>query len=563
MLLADLKSMAGGLGIRGAGSMKKAQLVDAIKAAQSGWPVGGQSAARQRPLASAEPSRRPSRRPRPSRRRRAGAGSRRASARRASASDRPTDRHDRQDRSQDREPGPQQDDRTARTGSQDGEPGQPGRPGQDRAARGTRQNQDQQDRSQGRNQQPGPQQPGQRPGQPTTDGGSRRSRRRRGRDRDRDRAAAARRPAASAASRTPRSSTTTCSPRRRASSTCSTTTRSSAPAATCPAPTTSTSRCRWCASTACAAATRSSARCASPARASARRSSTRWCASTRSTAPTPRPSKNRVEFAKLTPLYPSERLRLETEPTNLIGRVIDIAVPDRQGPARADRVAVQGRQDDDHAVDREVDHDQQPRVPPDGRPRRRASGGGHRLRAVDQGRGHLLDLRPAGQRPHDRRRARDRAGQAPRRARPRRRRAARRHHPPRPRLQPGRAGVRPDPVRRRRLGGALPAEEVLRRRPQHRERRLADHPRHRADRERLEDGRGDLRGVQGHRQHGDPAAPRLRRQAPVPRDRRGPERHPPRGAPDEQGGARRSSGSSAGCSPGSTASRPSSCCSSG
>ena len=40
-----------------------------------------------------------------------------------------------------------------------------------------------------------------------------------------------------------------------------------------------------------------------------------------------------------------------------------------------------------------------------------------------------------------------------------------------------------------------------------------DHPRDRADRERLEDGRGDLRGVQGHRQHGDPAAPRLRRQA--------------------------------------------------
>jgi transcription termination factor Rho len=36
MLLADLKSMAGGLGIRGTGSMKKAQLVDAIKAAQSG-----------------------------------------------------------------------------------------------------------------------------------------------------------------------------------------------------------------------------------------------------------------------------------------------------------------------------------------------------------------------------------------------------------------------------------------------------------------------------------------------------------------------------------------------
>jgi transcription termination factor Rho len=36
MLLADLKSMAAGLGISGAGSMKKAQLVEAIKATQSG-----------------------------------------------------------------------------------------------------------------------------------------------------------------------------------------------------------------------------------------------------------------------------------------------------------------------------------------------------------------------------------------------------------------------------------------------------------------------------------------------------------------------------------------------
>nr|WP_179617599.1 transcription termination factor Rho [Nocardioides marinisabuli] len=35
MLIADLKSLAGGLGISGAGSMKKAQLVEAIKAAQS------------------------------------------------------------------------------------------------------------------------------------------------------------------------------------------------------------------------------------------------------------------------------------------------------------------------------------------------------------------------------------------------------------------------------------------------------------------------------------------------------------------------------------------------
>ena len=39
MLVADLKAMASGLGISGAGSMKKPQLVQAIKAAQSG---GGQ-----------------------------------------------------------------------------------------------------------------------------------------------------------------------------------------------------------------------------------------------------------------------------------------------------------------------------------------------------------------------------------------------------------------------------------------------------------------------------------------------------------------------------------------
>ncbi|QNN51953.1 transcription termination factor Rho [Nocardioides mesophilus] len=45
----------------------------------------------------------------------------------------------------------------------------------------------------------------------------------------------------------------------------------------------------------------------------------------------PEAAKGRVEFQKLTPLYPSERLRLETESTNLIGRVIDIAAPIGKG----------------------------------------------------------------------------------------------------------------------------------------------------------------------------------------------------------------------------------------
>jgi transcription termination factor Rho len=61
----------------------------------------------------------------------------------------------------------------------------------------------------------------------------------------------------------------------------------------------------------------------------------------------PEAAKNRVEFAKLTPLYPSERLRLETEPTNLIGRVIDIASPIGKGqrglivsPAKAGKTMI-------------------------------------------------------------------------------------------------------------------------------------------------------------------------------------------------------------------------------
>ncbi len=43
MLLPELKQMAGGLGIKGAGAMRKSQLVDAIKAAQSGGQSGGKS----------------------------------------------------------------------------------------------------------------------------------------------------------------------------------------------------------------------------------------------------------------------------------------------------------------------------------------------------------------------------------------------------------------------------------------------------------------------------------------------------------------------------------------
>jgi len=46
---------------------------------------------------------------------------------------------------------------------------------------------------------------------------------------------------------------------------------------------------------------------------------------------TPEESGARVEFQKLTPLYPQERLRLETEPTKLTQRIIDLVAPIGKG----------------------------------------------------------------------------------------------------------------------------------------------------------------------------------------------------------------------------------------
>ncbi len=114
------------------------------------------------------------------------------------------------------------------------------------------------------------------------------------------------------------------------------------------------------------------------------------------------------------------------------------------------------------------------------------------------------------------------------------------------------AGLRSHAVRRSRRRGALPAEALLRRGAQHRERRLAHHPRHGARRDRLQDGRGDLRGVQGHRQHGAaPVAP-ARRQADLPGRRRLRIRHPPRGDADGRRTRSRSPGSCVARSPDST-----------
>ena len=61
----------------------------------------------------------------------------------------------------------------------------------------------------------------------------------------------------------------------------------------------------------------------------------------------PETAQERLEFEKLTPLYPAERLRLETAPTNMIGRVIDIVAPIGKGqrglivsPAKAGKTMI-------------------------------------------------------------------------------------------------------------------------------------------------------------------------------------------------------------------------------
>ena len=164
----------------------------------------------------------------------------------------------------------------------------------------------------------------------------------------------------------------------------------------------------------------------------------RW---TRSTGWTRRRPARRPEFYKLTPLYPQERLRLETEPHILTTRVIDLVMPIGKGqralivsPPKAGKTMVL------QAIANAITT-QQPRVPPDGRAGRRAARRGHRHAALGEGRGHRLHLRPAAAGPHHGRRAGHRAGQAAGRAGPRRGRAARLDHPARPGLQPGRAGV--------------------------------------------------------------------------------------------------------------------------
>ncbi len=73
---------------------------------------------------------------------------------------------------------------------------------------------------------------------------------------------------------------------------------------------------------------------------------------------------------------------------------------------------------------------------------------------------------------------------------------------------------------------AAAAEALLRRREKHRGRRFALDHRYGSDRHWLEDGRGHLRGIQGHRQQRDRSRPQGLRQADLPLARRRQVRYP-------------------------------------
>ena len=96
----------------------------------------------------------------------------------------------------------------------------------------------------------------------------------------------------------------------------------------------------------------------------------------------PEEARNKIFFDNLTPLYPNERLKLETVTRQLLGPRHGPADAHRQGPARADRLAAAHRQDDAAAEHRQLDHDQPSRSHADRAADRRAARRSHRHAAL-------------------------------------------------------------------------------------------------------------------------------------------------------------------------------------
>ena len=324
MLLADLKSMAGGLGIRGTGSMKKAQLVEAIKAAQSGGQSGGGSGGRptgtSKSASKAEVTPDPTPDSTPDSKRESKRESKGDSGQDAAGhGDHDQGAQDRTDQRQGRQ------DRQQNAGRQDRTQGG----NQDRNQGGGNQDKDRQNQNQNQNQQ---NQGGQGNDQGAyEDGGSRRSRRRRGRDRDRDRGG--NRPQTGGQRNEPDTTILEDDVLTPAAGILDVLDNYAFVRTSGYLPGTddvyvSLSMVRK------YGLRRGDAivgQVRQPREGERKEKFNPMVRIDSVNGADPEASKNRVDFAKLTPLYPSERLRLETEPGNLIGRVIDIAAPIGKG----------------------------------------------------------------------------------------------------------------------------------------------------------------------------------------------------------------------------------------
>jgi hypothetical protein len=182
----------------------------------------------------------------------------------------------------------------------------------------------------------------------------------------------------------------------------------------------------------------------------------------------PERAREKVFFENLTPLYPQNRIALETDGENLSARVLDMMVPIGKGqrglivaPPRTGKTMLLQN------IANSITHNH-PEVYLivlliDERPEEVTD-----MQRSVRGEVILVDLRRAGAAPRAGRRDGDREGEAPGRAQEGRRHPARLDHAPGARLQHDRAAVGQGAVGRRRQQRAAAAEALLRGRAQHR-----------------------------------------------------------------------------------------------
>ena len=107
----------------------------------------------------------------------------------------------------------------------------------------------------------------------------------------------------------------------------------------------------------------------------------------------PEVARNKIFFDNLTPLYPQERIRLETTKENLTGRVLDMLCPVGKGQRGLIVAPPAHRQNDDAAVHRQFGHREPSGSRADRAADRRAPRRSHRHAAHREGRSDQLDLR--------------------------------------------------------------------------------------------------------------------------------------------------------------------------